>query len=40
MEDKEKRAKDLLKYYEKRGVNRESINKVYHKIIAIKFNKN
>lgn len=31
------RIQRVLNYYYKRGVNRESVNKVYHKIINDKF---
>lgn len=31
------RIQRVLNYYYKRGVNRESVNKVYHKIIFKKF---
>lgn len=33
------RIKRILTFYEKRGTNKESVNKVYRKIIAKKFAK-
>jgi hypothetical protein len=33
------RIKRILTFYEKRGQNRESVNKIYRKIIAKKFAK-
>ena len=35
----EKRVIDIMKYYEKRGVNKENINTIYRNILKLKYEK-
>jgi hypothetical protein len=37
MKELEKRITDVIKFYYKKGVNKESVNKVYFKILDLKF---